>query len=89
MAGASLQNLKVSRAEERHLGGVLRISEGVYRGLDYLPPLYTQWVREEESGAGSRRNFVLLAQEDGREQQQQQEPVPSSHFCCHYRKLSV
>jgi hypothetical protein len=39
-------------------------SHGVYNGSDYLPPVYMDWIRQEERNPKERSNIVLLNERD-------------------------
>ena len=55
MAKIVIEQAKHSDYEE-----VMKISEGVYNGFDYLPYLYHKWISQEEEGVIPRKNFGTL-----------------------------
>ena len=59
MAGVAAQ-IEIIKATFDDEMEVMRVSEDVYAGLDYLPVLYKTWVREGEKEDPRRFNFVVL-----------------------------
>ena len=51
-----LHIVKASLEDEE---GVMRASEDVYAGLDYLPSLYRTWIQEGDKEDPRRFNFVV------------------------------
>ena len=54
---AVIEMVKATIEDEKE---VMRVSEDVYAGLDYLPSLYHTWVREGDKEDPRRFNFVVL-----------------------------
>ena len=65
-SGATLNNRAI-RIVNPDLDAILRLSEGVYFGCDYLPHALESWLGEEErSPGGKRRNLSLVEMASGR-----------------------
>ena len=56
--------LKISPASAGHFEEVLRLSEGVYSGLDYLPVVYHTYIRDAKQNKPRRFNYVAFLGEE-------------------------
>ena len=52
-----MDKIVLERAEHSDFEDVMKISQGVYSGNDYLPYVYHEWVSQEERGFAARKNF--------------------------------
>jgi len=52
--------MEIVKATHEHKPGVMIASEDVYAGLDYLPVLYEEWIKEGGVEKPRRFNFVVL-----------------------------
>ena len=57
-----MEEVIIERAKHSDYEEVMRISEGVYNGFDYMPYLYHIWVEQEEGGFIPRQNFGINIQ---------------------------
>ena len=55
-----LSELKIIKASLANEEDVMKASEDVYAGLDYLPSLYKTWIEEGDREDPRRFNFVVL-----------------------------
>ena len=60
----SKSEIQIVKAGLEHEDGVMRASEDVYAGLDYLPSLYKTWIHEGDRQDPRRFNFVVLIDSD-------------------------
>ena len=56
--------IKMAKASLAHREAVMKASEDVYAGLDYLPSLYNTWIEEGDREDPRRFNFVVLLDSD-------------------------
>ena len=56
----NVDSLKLAKALKEHFEAILEFSVGVYKGQDYFPSVYHEWISEEERDPKKRRNVVLM-----------------------------
>ena len=59
-----MDNLKIREAREEDFEAVMNLSVGVYNGLDYLPAVYHNYIKEASVQQPRRLNYVAYLEEE-------------------------
>ncbi len=59
-------DLRLVKADQRHIQDVLNFSKGIYNGLDYFEAVYPRWLEEERNFPSLRKNVVMVDSTTGK-----------------------